>query len=62
MKIDKSSPEGNAYFIMGQVHRLLKTVGREKEWPKAQKEMTSGNYENLCRVAKEITFGSIEVV
>lgn len=62
MKIHKDRPEGNAYNIMGVVHRLLKEVGREKEWPTIQERMMSGDYENLCAVAKEVTFGSIEVV
>lgn len=62
MKIDKSSPEGNAFVIMGYVHKLLVAAGRKDEWPKIQSEMMSGDYENLCRIAKESTFGSIEVV
>ena len=62
MKIHKDRPEGNAFYIMGVVHKLLKEVGREAEWPEIQKKMMSGDYENLCNVAKEATFGSIEVV
>jgi hypothetical protein len=62
MKIYKNRPEGNAYYIMGQVQNLLKAAGREKEIDAVLDKMTSGNYENLCAVAKEVTFGSIEVV
>ena len=62
MIIHKDRPEGNAFYIMVAVHRLLKEVGRESEWPEIQKRMTSGDYANLCCVAKEVTFGSIEVV
>jgi hypothetical protein len=62
MKIHKNRPEGNAFMIMGVVHRLLKEVGRDAEWSAIQKEMTSGDYENLCAVAKKVTYGSIEVV
>ena len=62
MKIDAQSPDGNAYFIMGQVDRLLKACGRSDEIPAVMERMRSGNYENLCRVAEEVTFGSIQVV
>ena len=62
MQIRKDSPEGNAYCLMGIVHKLLKQTGRGKEWPHIQKRMKSGDYENLCRVANEVTRGSIEMI
>lgn len=61
MTIRKDSPQGNAFGVMAAVHRLLKEVGRDNEWPKIQKRMMSGDYENLCAIAKGVTFGSIEV-
>lgn len=62
MKIYKNSPDGNAHVIMGVVRKLLIEVGRQDEWPLARARMMSGNYENLCAVANEVSFGSIEVV
>lgn len=62
MKIYKDSPEGNAWVIMGYVSRLLKEAKRGDEWPDIQRKMMSGDYENLCKIAKEATFGSIEIV
>lgn len=62
MEIDRNSPDGNAFAIMGYVSRLLKDVGRDDEIPGVIERMRSGDYENLCRVADEATFGSIKVV
>lgn len=62
MEIDKSSPQGNAFYILGAVSKLLKDVGREDEIPDVMKRMKSGDYENLCKVAEEVTHGSIKVV
>lgn len=60
MIIDRSSPDGNAFAIMAIVKRLLKESCREADWPDAQERMMSGDYENLCSVATEVTYGSIE--
>ena len=62
MEIDARSPDGNAFVIMGYVRRLLRESGRSKEWPLIQTKMLSGDYENLCKVAEEATYGSIVVV
>lgn len=62
MKIYASRPEGNAFAVMGRVHELLSAVGRRDEWPAISERMISGDYANLCAVANEVTFGSIEVV
>tara|TARA_Y100000310_G_scaffold341331_1_gene440141 strand:+ start:75 stop:281 length:207 start_codon:yes stop_codon:yes gene_type:complete len=62
MEIDAKSPEGNAYAIMGYVQRLLKEVDRFVEWPAIQERMMSGDYDNLCDVAEEVTYGTIKVV
>jgi hypothetical protein len=61
MIIRKESPQGNAFGVMAAVHQLLKAVDRNDEWPEIQERMMSGDYENLCKIAKEVTFGSIEV-
>ena len=62
MEIDAKAPEGNAVFIMGAVRRLLADAGRADEIPGVTLRMKSGNYENLCKVAEEVTYGSITVV
>jgi len=62
MEIDKSSPDGNAFAIMGYVRRLLKDTGRYDEWPEVSERMKSGDYDNLCAVAEEVSHGSIRVV
>lgn len=62
MDIDAKSPMGNAFCIMGVVSKLLKEVGRGDEVKAATERMMAGDYDNLCKVAEEITFGSIKVV
>lgn len=62
MEIDAKSPQGNAVYIIGMVCRLLKEVGREDEVAGVRDSMMSGDYDNLCKVAEEVTFGSIQVV
>ena len=62
MQIDARSTLGNAYYIMGAVEDLLKKVGRADEVAGVMQRMKSGDYENLCQVAEEVTFGSIQVV
>jgi len=61
MIISKSSPRGNAFYIMGSVKKLLLDTGRKDEWPEILRRMESGNYDNLCAVAEEVTHGSIQV-
>ena len=62
MDIDATAPEGNAHFIIAAVRRLLTETGREKEISAVTNRMESGDYDNLCRVAEEATYGSIRVV
>ena len=62
MEIDAKSPDGNATVIMCYVWRLLMDTGQADKWPDAEKRMKSGNYDNLCKVAEEVTHGSITVV
>ena len=62
MKIYSRGPGGNAFYIMGTVDGILRASGREDEIPDAMQRMKSGDYANLCAVAKEVTFGSVEVV
>lgn len=60
--IDKKGPQGNAYYILGVTKRILEQTGREEEWPAVEERMTSGDYDNLCAVAEEVTHGSVSFV
>lgn len=62
MEIDARSPDGNAYAIMAYVRRLLYETDQKEKWPDIQKRMESGDYDNLCKVAEEATYGSITIV
>ncbi len=62
MEIDARGPDGNAFAIIGYVRRLLKKADREDEIAEACYRMMSGDYNNLCQVAEEVTNGSITVV
>lgn len=62
MKIDTTRHEGNALTIMATVRNLLREIGRGKEWPAVRTRMVGGNYANLCAVATEVSYGSIEFV
>ena len=46
--IDLTGPEGNAFFLMGQVDRLSRQLGLDKDV--VINEMKSGDYENLVQV------------
>ena len=61
--IDSKSPQGNAFYIMGAVKQVLQEMGKSKtEIEEAMRKMESSDYENLCRVANEVTDGFVEVV
>ena len=62
MEIDATKPEGNAIHVMGYVQDLLEQVGRSDEWLEIVGRMKSGDYENLCQVAEDVTNGSIRVI
>ena len=61
MDVRSNQPEGNAYSIINTVARFLKEVGRDDEIDSTIKNMKSGNYEHLCKVARDITNGVISV-
>ena len=48
VQIDLAGPGGNAYALMGIGQDLCKQLNRD--WEPVQKEMTSGDYENLLKV------------
>lgn len=62
MEIDTKAPEGNAFAIMGVVQKLLRDTGRADEIKAAMERMESGDYQNLCDVATEVSHGSITFV
>jgi hypothetical protein len=63
IKIDASSPDGNAWCIMATVNSVLKQLGKDKAEQDAVREnMMSADYAHLCAVAKEATGGLVEVV
>lgn len=62
MEIDARSSDGNAFAIMVYVKKILTGANRLEEWPTIKERMMSGDYQNLCDVAEEVTHGSIVVV
>jgi hypothetical protein len=63
LMIDSTSSQGNAFFIIGMVKKILQEMGKSKiEIIEAVEKMQDGDYDNLCRVANEVTDGFVEVV
>lgn len=63
MKIFAGGHEGNAHMIMARVHECLTGAGRKNEVRAILQRMRgAASYRELCDIAKEVTFGSIEVV
>ena len=61
--IDSTSSEGNAFYIMGIVKKVLQQMGESKtEITEAVEKMQDGDYDNLCTIANEVTDGFVEVV
>lgn len=59
MEIDIASPDGNVFFIIGVVCRLLRDTHREDEISAVMERMHSGDYKNALAVATEVSYGSI---
>lgn len=63
MVIHTSSPEGNAWVIMGYVRSYMRQTGAAPEnIEAAMTEMRRKDYKYLCEKAQEFTNGFIEVV
>ena len=62
MRIDARGSQGNTFYIISVVKKLLEDVGRHDEWADVYEDMTSGDYQHLCDVAYRATNGSIEVI
>lgn len=58
-RIDLTGPDGNAFALLGIAKELCKLTGIK--WPQVQKEMTSGDYENLIQTLEKY-FGSIIII
>lgn len=56
IKIDLLGPDGNAFVLLGIAKSFCKQLS--KDWDAINKEMTSGDYENLLKVFDR-EFGSI---
>ena len=48
MTIDLTGPQGNAYYILGVAKQLCTQLNMD--WLDIQKQMMSGDYENLVKV------------
>jgi len=51
--IDLSGPRGNAFSLMATAEDLLRQLGKRGESDGIQKQMMSGDYNNLLRVFEE---------
>ena len=56
IEIDLTGPQGNAFFLLRTAKNLAKQLGLDSN--EIQKEMMSGDYENLLQVFDK-NFGSI---
>jgi len=52
----------NAFHVLALVRDIFYQTGQRDRWPEVEARMKSGNYRHLCAVAKEVTYGSVEVV
>ena len=47
--LDLTGPDGNAYALLAYAKRYAKDLGMMDKWKDVEKEMTSGDYENLVQ-------------
>jgi len=61
--IDRESPQGNAFYILGVAQRLMKQKGYTvEEQEDVLNEMKSGDYEDLCSVFEQTFCDDVELV
>ena len=48
--IDLSGSQGNAFSLMANAKEILRQLGKRDEFDEIQKQMMSGDYNNLIRV------------
>ena len=56
VSVDLTGPEGNAFVLIGYARKWSKQLGLNPD--EVEKEMTSGDYENLVSVLEK-HFGSV---
>lgn len=57
--VDVSQPEGNAYAIIGTVASVLRQCDRRDDIEPTRIRMMEGDYDNLLKVATEVTYGLV---
>jgi hypothetical protein len=61
--IDRESPNGNAFNILGVAVQLMREKGYTSEQAEAVlEEMKSGDYENLCSVFEQTFCDDVELI
>jgi hypothetical protein len=61
--IDRESPNGNAFNILGVAVQLMREKGYTSEQAEAVlEEMKSGDYDNLCSVFEQTFCDDVELI
>jgi hypothetical protein len=61
--IDRESPNGNAFNILGVAVQLMREKGYTAEQAEAVlEEMKSGDYDNLCSVFEQTFCDDVELI
>jgi hypothetical protein len=61
--IDRKSPNGNAFNILGVAVQLMREKGYTSEQAEAVlEEMKSGDYDNLCSVFEQTFCDDVELI
>ena len=61
--IDRESPKGNAFYILGVAVQLMREKGYTSEEAEAVlEEMKSGDYDDLCSVFEQTFCDDVELI
>lgn len=61
--IDRSGPQGNAFYMLGVAQQLMREKGFSSEDAQSiLDEMKSGDYDNLCSVFEQNFCDDVELV
>ena len=61
--IDRESPQGNAFYILGVAQQLMRQKGFSTQDADAViEEMKSGDYDNLCSVFEQTFCDEVELI
>lgn len=57
LKYDSRGPEGNVFWILGLVHRLMQRNGRSAEWEELwERVQSAGSYNDALQlISEEVT-------